>query len=73
MATFSNETDSEDELPFGWIEKIDTNGRIYFYNEHKKITQWIHPKSGKQKHVPLELPYGWERVIEENGDVMFFE
>merc|ERR1712156_6354 len=35
-------------LPAGWIAKPDRNGRIYYENVRRGITQWGHPISGKK-------------------------
>lgn len=34
------ETDSEDELPIGWEERISSNGFIHYVNVSKNEIQW---------------------------------
>lgn len=34
------ETDSEDELPPAWEERVTNNGHVYFLNHVTKSTQW---------------------------------
>ncbi len=36
--------DSGDELPDGWEECQDTNGRTYFINHNSRSTQWERPQ-----------------------------
>ncbi|KAJ6219768.1 hypothetical protein RDWZM_005580 [Blomia tropicalis] len=38
-------TDSGDELPSGWEECQDTNGRTYFVNHNTRTTQWERPQN----------------------------
>ncbi|KAK6178530.1 hypothetical protein SNE40_013304 [Patella caerulea] len=65
------DTDSEDEIPPGWEERVTFEGKVYYANHESKDTQWTHPLTGKKKEVKGELPYGWERKISDTG-VMFF-
>lgn len=43
-------SDTSEELPDGWEECQDTNGRTYFVNHNSRTTQWERPlnKSGRQ-------------------------
>lgn len=34
------ETDSEDELPTGWEERVSKDGNVIFYNNETKSSQW---------------------------------
>lgn len=34
------ETDSEDELPGGWEERVSKDGNVIFYNNETKSSQW---------------------------------
>ncbi|KAK2142914.1 hypothetical protein LSH36_898g00043 [Paralvinella palmiformis] len=67
------DTDSEDELPAGWEERVTLEGRVYYANHSLRKTQWEHPLSGKKKYVAGELPYGWERKVAEDGQVYFID
>jgi WW domain-containing oxidoreductase len=40
------ETDSEDELPPGWEERVTVDGRVYYTDHSTKSTHWVHPKTG---------------------------
>ncbi|CAH1270807.1 WWOX [Branchiostoma lanceolatum] len=67
------DTDSEDELPPGWEERVTTDGRVYYANHTEKNTQWVHPSSGKRKRVLGELPYGWEQHTDEEGRIYYVD
>ncbi|XP_078688757.1 WW domain-containing oxidoreductase-like isoform X1 [Branchiostoma floridae x Branchiostoma belcheri] len=67
------DTDSEDELPPGWEERVTTDGRVYYANHTEKTTQWVHPSSGKRKRVLGELPYGWEQCTDEEGRMYYVD
>lgn len=67
------DTDSEDELPPGWEERVTFEGRVFYASHETKKTQWKHPVTGKEKYVKGELPYGWERVIREDGTVVYMD
>lgn len=73
MASYFPDTDSEDELPLGWEERVDLDGRVFFVDHLSKTTQWLHPKDGKARKVPDEFPYGWEKKINDNGEIIFEE
>lgn len=45
------DSDSEDELPPGWEERVTTDGSVYYANHLSKNTQWTHPRTGKKKRV----------------------
>ena len=70
MSSYLPETDSEDELPPGWSEKIQ-NGQVYYANHLNKTTQWTHPRTGKRKKVSDSLPFGWEKQTFPNGKEIF--
>lgn len=74
-ATLENivDTDSEDELPPGWEERVTFEGKVYYANHATKSTQWKHPISGKKKMVKGDLPHGWEMKISENGTVYYID
>ncbi|KAI1285260.1 WW domain-containing oxidoreductase [Halotydeus destructor] len=73
MASFLPDTDSEDELPLGWEERVTLDGKVYYANHQDESTQWTHPKSGKKKRVSGELPFGWEKTVEADGTVIFVD
>ncbi|XP_076339672.1 WW domain-containing oxidoreductase [Tachypleus tridentatus] len=73
MASFLPETDSEDELPPGWEERVTLDGKVFYVNHETKSTQWMHPSSGKKKKVSGELPYGWERQVTNDGHVFYVD
>ncbi|ODN00385.1 WW domain-containing oxidoreductase [Orchesella cincta] len=73
MAAYLGDTDSEDELPPGWEERVHHDGRVYYADHSTQTTTWIHPKSGKRKVVPNDLPYGWKKEKDESGVEIFFE
>ncbi|XP_074598109.1 WW domain-containing oxidoreductase-like isoform X2 [Brevipalpus obovatus] len=73
MAAFFPDTDSEDELPSGFEERVDPEGRVFFLNHVNQTTQWSHPKSGKTKRVPEKLPHGWEKIVDQDGRITFVD
>ncbi|CAG5128309.1 unnamed protein product [Candidula unifasciata] len=73
MATQVFDSDSEDELPPGWEERVTTDGKVYYANHETQNTQWKHPVTGKKKVVKGELPYGWERSVTEDGTMFFVD
>ena len=36
-------TGSQEDLPNGWEERQDTNGRTYYVNHNTRTTQWERP------------------------------
>ncbi|XP_061189876.1 WW domain-containing oxidoreductase-like [Saccostrea echinata] len=67
------DTDSEDELPPGWEERVSAQGQVYYANHETKATQWDHPRSGKRKQIKGDLPYGWEKQITDDGVIVFVD
>ena len=73
MAAFLPETDSEDELPGEWEERVTLDGSVYYAHHATASTQWTHPRTGKKKCVSKDLPFGWERVVEEDNRVVYVD
>ena len=73
MAAFMPETDSEDELPGEWEERVTLDGSVYYANHTNSSTQWTHPRTGKKKSVGANMPFGWERVILEDKKVVYVD
>ncbi|XP_069112759.1 WW domain-containing oxidoreductase-like [Argopecten irradians] len=67
------DTDSEDELPPGWEERVTLEGKVFYANHGTKATQWEHPGSGKKKVVKGDLPFGWERKVADDGTVFYVD
>ncbi|XP_062609573.1 WW domain-containing oxidoreductase-like, partial [Saccostrea cucullata] len=67
------DTDSEDELPPGWEERVSAQGQVYYANHETKATQWDHPRSGKRKQIKGDLPYGWEKQVTDDGVIVFVD
>lgn len=68
------ESDSEDELPPGWEERVTVDGSVFYANHLSEATQWTHPRTGKKKRVSGELPFGWERCVDKNtGKVIYID
>ncbi|XP_037085369.1 WW domain-containing oxidoreductase-like [Pollicipes pollicipes] len=67
------DSDSEDELPPTWEERVSLDGRVFYVNHTEKVTQWRHPRTGKKKNVPQELPFGWEKVVDREGKVVYVD
>ena len=73
MAAFLPETDSEDELPGEWEERVTLDGSVYYANHATSSTQWTHPRTGKKKNVTANMPFGWERVITVDNKVVYVD
>jgi len=73
MASNLLDTDSEDELPAGWEERVTADGRVYYANHSQHTTQWQHPATGKKKRVAGELPYGWERKVTDSNHIYYVD
>ena len=73
MSSQLYDSDSEDELPSGWEERVTVDGKVYYANHESRETQWKHPVTGKKKKVKGELPLGWERKVNDNGLVYFVD
>ncbi|KAG5667716.1 hypothetical protein PVAND_015687 [Polypedilum vanderplanki] len=71
MNTIGPETDSEDELPPSWEERVSPEGHVYYLNHQTKSTQWTHPRTNKMKRVTGDLPFGWEKKVEDDGKILF--
>lgn len=66
------DSDSEDELPPGWEERVTVDGSVFYANHLTKQTQWTHPRTGKKKVVCGKLPFGWERCIDKNTEKIIY-
>ncbi|XP_037958494.1 WW domain-containing oxidoreductase [Teleopsis dalmanni] len=62
--SYMPESDSEDELPPGWVEQATDDGLVCYANRQTKVTQWTHPRTGRTKRITGELPIGWEKSTE---------
>ena len=68
------ESDSEDELPPGWEERVTADGSVFYANHLTKHTQWTHPRTNVKKVVSGNLPFGWERCIDKStGKVIYID
>ncbi|XP_030747140.1 WW domain-containing oxidoreductase [Sitophilus oryzae] len=65
------DSDSDDELPPGWEERVTAGGYVYYANHLTKNTQWTHPRTGKKKKVAGNLPFGWERIVTQTGQIIY--
>ncbi|KAF7275804.1 WW domain-containing oxidoreductase [Rhynchophorus ferrugineus] len=65
------DSDSDDELPPGWEERVTVGGYVYYANHLTKNTQWTHPRTGKKKKVAGSLPFGWERIVTQTGQIIY--
>ncbi|XP_064641026.1 WW domain-containing oxidoreductase-like [Lineus longissimus] len=70
---FGFDTDSDDEIPAGWEERVTLEGKVYYANHNTRATQWEHPATGKKKQITGELPYGWETKLDEDGSVIYVD
>ncbi|KAH7642251.1 short chain dehydrogenase-like protein [Dermatophagoides farinae] len=72
MNSLLPDSDSEDDLPQGWEQKVSLTNRVYYLNNKTKTTQWNHPISGKKKAVSGKLPEGWQRKFDEDGNHVLY-
>jgi len=64
------------ELPPGWEQRVDGEGRPYFQNAISKQTQWerpsLYPPNANVTPPPYpELPPGWEQRVDGEGRPYF--
>ncbi|XP_074078539.1 pleckstrin homology domain-containing family A member 6 isoform X3 [Macrotis lagotis] len=63
------------DLPGCWTYGVDCDGRIFFINDEKQSTSWVHPvtespiQSGQVSRP--DLPKGWEISFTQEGAVYF--
>ncbi|XP_027726861.1 pleckstrin homology domain-containing family A member 6 isoform X3 [Vombatus ursinus] len=63
------------DLPGCWTYGVDRGGRIFFINDEKESTSWVHPgtespiQSGQVSNP--DLPKGWEMGFTQEGAVYF--
>ncbi|KPI92886.1 WW domain-containing oxidoreductase [Papilio xuthus] len=67
------DSDSEDELPPGWVEKSTDDGNVYFVNSGTNKIQWTHPRTGRKKIIPQDLPFGWTKTVDETGKTLYVQ
>ncbi|XP_023940101.1 WW domain-containing oxidoreductase [Bicyclus anynana] len=65
------DSDSEDELPLGWVERSTEDGNVYFVNTSNNRTQWTHPRTGQKKVIPKDLPFGWTKTMDANEKPLY--
>ncbi|PAV85266.1 hypothetical protein WR25_26197 [Diploscapter pachys] len=56
-------------LPEGWEKRVDTSGRVYFFNDSNQTTHWEDPRI--QGAFDQPLPEGWNMQFTDQG-VPFF-
>ena len=65
-----HESDSGDELPPGWEERVtEGDNRVVFVNHMDQKTQWTHPRTKRPKYVSINLPRGWRKEVNPIGEV----
>ncbi|XP_056671759.1 pleckstrin homology domain-containing family A member 6 isoform X7 [Monodelphis domestica] len=63
------------DLPGCWTYGVDCGGRIFFINDEKQSTSWVHPgtespiQSGQASST--DLPKGWEMGFTPEGAIFF--
>ncbi|KAK3766182.1 hypothetical protein RRG08_025182 [Elysia crispata] len=75
-----------ERLPPGWHLGVTDDGRIFFIDDHRQETSWLHPMTGlpveSGMHRHPDLPPGWEQdstldgltyYIDHNRGVTTFE
>ncbi|XKL63482.1 hypothetical protein PGB90_005846 [Kerria lacca] len=65
------DSDSEDDLPPCWEERVTIDGNIYYVNHLTKTTQWFHPRTGVKKCVSEELPFEWKKIVDTSGKILY--
>ncbi|CAG9785741.1 unnamed protein product [Diatraea saccharalis] len=65
------DSDSDDDLPGGWVQKSTEDGNVYYVNSCTNKIQWTHPRTGCKKVIPKELPFGWSKTVDESGTILY--
>ncbi|CAH2991111.1 unnamed protein product [Chilo suppressalis] len=65
------DSDSDDDLPGGWVQKSTEDGNVYYVNSLTNKIQWTHPRTGRKKVIPKELPFGWSKTVDDSGKILY--
>ncbi|KAJ3355309.1 hypothetical protein HDU83_003604 [Entophlyctis luteolus] len=69
-----------DQLPRGWEQKVDGQGRTFYVDHNTKRTTWSrhvstfsHPATCNLTFRPTKLPPGWEQRTDGSGRVYYID
>ncbi|GFN78714.1 pleckstrin-like protein domain-containing family a member 7, partial [Plakobranchus ocellatus] len=66
-----------ERLPPGWHLGVTDDGRIFFIDDHRQETSWLHPVTGlpveSGLHSHPDLPPGWEQDTTRDGLVYYID
>jgi WW domain-containing oxidoreductase len=60
-------------LPPGWEARVTSDGRVFFVNHNKRVTQWTYPKTNMKYRVLPYLPYGWQVFKDEDNVLVYVD
>ncbi|XP_027708460.1 pleckstrin homology domain-containing family A member 7-like [Vombatus ursinus] len=66
-----------DSLPEHWSYGVCRDGRVFFIDDQRRCTTWLHPRTGEPVNsghmIRSDLPRGWEEGFSEEGASYFIE
>ncbi|XP_043828423.1 pleckstrin homology domain-containing family A member 7 isoform X4 [Dromiciops gliroides] len=66
-----------DSLPEHWSYGVCRDGRVFFIDDQRRCTSWLHPRTGEPVNsghmIRSDLPRGWEEGFSEEGASYFID
>ncbi|XP_074131267.1 pleckstrin homology domain-containing family A member 7 isoform X2 [Sminthopsis crassicaudata] len=66
-----------DSLPEHWSYGVCRDGRVFFIDDQRRCTTWLHPRTGEPVNsghmIRSDLPRGWEEGFSEEGASYFVD
>ncbi|XP_026864580.2 pleckstrin homology domain-containing family A member 7 [Electrophorus electricus] len=66
-----------DTLPENWTYGVCRDGRVFFIDDEKRTTTWLHPRTGEPVNsghmIRSDLPKGWEEGFTKEGASFFID
>nr|XP_020861026.1 pleckstrin homology domain-containing family A member 7 isoform X6 [Phascolarctos cinereus] len=66
-----------DSLPEHWSYGVCRDGRVFFIDDQRRCTTWLHPRTGEPVNsghmIRSDLPRGWEEGFSEEGASYFID
>ncbi|XP_028915581.1 pleckstrin homology domain-containing family A member 7 isoform X2 [Ornithorhynchus anatinus] len=68
---------ARDTLPADWSYGVCGDGRVFFIDDRRRRTSWLHPRTGEPVNsghmIRSDLPRGWEEGFSEEGASYFID